>query len=123
MIEKGLKSVLVIEDEPIILLSLTQFLEGENYSVLAAENGLVALEQLKKHGTPHLILLDLIMPIMNGSQFASKFHEHYGLSTPIVVMSAAGDCAQRAVVDHAVAWISKPFDLNDLLKIVRKYTS
>src|SRR5690349_14205225 len=67
------KTILIVEDEDSISMTLSIFLEGEGYQTLLAENGLVALELIQKHGLPDLILLDMKMPIMNGWQFAVEF--------------------------------------------------
>ena len=64
--------VLIVEDESDIRYTLQVFLESEGYSVLTAENGSDALALLKNARTPHVILLDMKMPVMNGWQFGSQ---------------------------------------------------
>jgi len=76
---------------------------------------------LDTSGMPHLILLDMKMPIMNGWQFAIEYLDKHDHESPIVVMTAAADAEQRANDIHAIGWIAKPFDLDMLLGKVKKY--
>lgn len=115
------KAILVVEDDPNISFAIGLLLEDEGYSVYRAENGSAALDQLKQHGTPQLILLDMIMPVMDGWQFAKEFAKLYDSKAPILVMSAAADVEQRAKDIGASGWIGKPFTLDDLLKQIRKH--
>ncbi|MGZ3710740.1 MAG: response regulator [Bdellovibrionota bacterium] len=115
------KKIIIVEDDEDISAMLKSFLEGEGYEAETAENGQKALELIGKRGLPHLILLDMKMPIMNGWQFADKFRVQHDHLTPIVVMTAAGDAEQRARDIDASGWIGKPFGLEDLLSTIRKY--
>jgi DNA-binding response OmpR family regulator len=115
------KTILVVEDDQDISFTIKVFLETEGYTVLLAENGQAALDLIKKYGMPHLILLDMKMPIMNGWQFALEFINKHDHKTSIVVMTAAEDAEQRAKDISAIGWIGKPFALDDLLEKVRKY--
>lgn len=111
---------MVIEDEQEIRYTLKDFLEFEGYQVLAAENGFEAMEQLKTSPAPHLILLDMKMPIMNGWQFAGEYLNKYDHTSPIVVITAAADAEQRAKDINAEGWISKPFNLDSLLTKIKQ---
>ena len=115
------KSILIIEDDPDILLALKTFLEVEGYAVRTAENGFEALKLLNDGEMPNLILLDMKMPVMNGWQFAIEFLAKHDHLSPIVVMTAAADAKQRAKDIDAIGWVSKPFELDELMKVVRKY--
>ena len=115
------KTILIVEDDEAIVFALTAFLEDEGYNVLSAENGFVALELIRKHGAPHLILLDMQMPIMNGWQFALEFMDKFDHMSPIVVMTAAVEAEKRAKSISAIGWIGKPFKLDDLLPLIRKF--
>ena len=114
------KTIMVIEDENDIRSSLKEILELEGYDVLTAENGQDALNVLKQSTKPNLILLDMKMPVMNGWEFAENFRKTYDSSSPIVVVTAAADSEQRAKDINATGWISKPFELNDLLKKIKE---
>ncbi len=116
-----LKTILIIEDDQDILFSLHILLEGEGYAVQTAENGAIALDFLKTHDIPDLILLDMQMPVMSGWDFAAEFATKYDHLCPIVVMTAAANAEKRARDINAVEWIEKPFDLNKLLTIIEKY--
>ena len=115
------KIILIVEDDLEIQTSLKTFLESENYEVYTADNGFKALELITKIGMPHLILLDMKMPVMDGWQFALEFinkHDHF---SPIVVMTAAADAEKRAKDISAIGWVGKPFDLDYLLETIKKY--
>ena len=115
------KTIFVIEDDPGISFVLSELLEGEGFEVQVAENGVVALELLQKHGVPSLILLDMIMPKMNGWEFAKEFTEKYDHLCPIIVMTAAADAKQRAKDINAVDLIEKPFDFDQFLATIKKH--
>lgn len=116
-----MKTILIVEDEKDILTSLRDFLLTENYNVLTAENGLVALNILKDAGAPNLILLDMKMPVMDGWTFAAEFEKAYDKTSPIVVLTAAANAKERASDINASGWIEKPFDLDVLLEKIKKY--
>ena len=115
------KTIFIIEDDPGISFVLSELLEGEGFKVQVAENGVVALELLQKHGVPSLILLDMIMPKMNGWEFAKEFTEKYDHLCPIIVMTAAADAKQRAKDINAVDLIEKPFDFDQFLATIKKH--
>lgn len=115
------KTILIVEDEKDILFTLKEFLESENYNVLVAENGSEAMKLLKNSGIPDLILLDMKMPVMNGWEFAIEFLDKHDHQSPIVVITAAADAEKRAKDISAVGWVEKPFDLDVLLRTIKKY--
>jgi len=115
------KTILVVEDDNDILFVTKAFLEGQDYQVLTAENGADALQLIQQHGAPHLILLDMKMPIMDGWQFAGEFLDKYDHLSPIVVMTAAGNAEQRAIDIGAKGWVGKPFDLDILLSKIKQF--
>lgn len=121
MTPSDIKTIIAVEDDEDILFTLKIFLESEGYTVLIAENGLIALDLIKKHGIPNVILLDMKMPVMNGWQFASEFIHRHDHKTPIIVMTAAANAEQRAKDVSAVGWVGKPFSLDDLLTKIKKY--
>lgn len=120
--ENPKKTILIVDDEREILITLKEFLEVEGYRVLVAENGFDALKILDQGEIPNLILLDMKMPIMNGWAFAIEFLNRHDHLSPIVVITAAGDAEQRARDIGAIGWVEKPFDLNQLLKKIEKYS-
>jgi CheY-like chemotaxis protein len=116
-------TVLVVDDDPGIRDLLTELLEDEGYQVVSAANGLEAINHLQR-GTkrPCVILLDLMMPVMNGWQFRNTQQQDPGLATiPVVVLSARNDIQQQASLINAAAHIMKPINLISLLDTVNRY--
>lgn len=114
-------TILVIEDDLFMLDAIRIILESEGYHVIQAENGKKALDILKQDLKPDLILLDMIMPVMNGWDFASAYKQTYENRCPIVVITGASDVAQRAKDIGADAWLSKPYEIEDIIQMVHKF--
>ncbi len=115
-------NVLVVEDDPELLLSLSELLEAEGYCVTCARHGLEALGRLRGGSRPSVILLDLMMPIMNGWQFRYEQRQDSDLAKiPVVVISAKSDSQQHALWLEADGYLSKPIDLNALLDTLSHY--
>jgi two-component system, chemotaxis family, chemotaxis protein CheY len=109
--------VLVVDDDPDILEALAEILEAEGFVVRRARNGKEALEQLEPD-FPKLILLDLMMPVMDGWEFSQRMRERK-ISVPVIVLSADRNVGTKARDIGAVGHLAKPFELNDLLQMVR----
>ncbi len=112
--------VLVVDDDPDILEAICDILEVEDYRVAKARNGLEALEKVDAE-RPDAILLDLMMPVMDGVTFAQALRERPEGDVPIVVISADGN-PQRAASVGARAYLAKPFDIDTLLAHVGAIT-
>ncbi len=112
-------AILVVDDDPAILMTVADILEFEGYSVQTASNGAEALAVLDDV-RPRLILLDMRMPVLDGWSFSLILKER-GFSSPVVVMTAAQDAGRWAREIDAAAYLSKPFDLNDLLSTVERF--
>ena|SRR6185436_11468343 len=111
--------ILVVEDDFDIRDALTQILEEEGYTVRSAANGREALDTVGNGTIPSLILLDLMMPVMNGWQFrAEQLKDARLASVPVLVISA--DPHLRAKIDAMgdVGFLKKPIHLDDLLSAV-----
>jgi CheY-like chemotaxis protein len=113
-------SILAVDDDEAILEVVKMVLEDEGYRVLFAKDGAEALEVLKT-SLPELILLDMRMPVMNGWQFADAYHKGPGPHAPIVVVTAAQDAPQAASDLRARDYLSKPFDVDRLVEVVRRH--
>lgn len=113
--------ILVVDDDETIAAIIETFLSEEGYSVVVARNGKEALEWAEA-SLPSIILLDMKMPVMDGWAFAAAYRQQPEPHAPIVVMTAAHDSRQRAREIAADGFIPKPFDLDDLLTLVRRYT-
>lgn len=110
--------ILVVDDDKGLQLLFRRCLQLKGYQVQVAGNGEEALVAIASE-KPDLILLDLMMPVMDGIQFARTFHERYGYAdTPIIVVSAADDAKRHAEEIEADAMISKPFGIHELLDLV-----
>ena len=116
-------SILVVEDNADLCLNLALFLSDLDYPTVMAGNGREALVQLRSAPLPCLILLDLIMPVMNGWVFrAEQRQDPHLAAVPVIVMSGAVDnLAQESVALDAVAFLSKPIDINELVQLVARY--
>lgn len=109
--------VLVIDDEPLVRETVGRVLTAEGYTVELAHNGQDAIARLHA-GRPDAILLDLMMPGMNGRQFLTTLRSDLGLELPVVVMTAVHGLGPRAMALGATDVIEKPFDLEKLLNKV-----
>ena len=114
-------TVLVVDDDPDILEALSEILEAEGFSIRRARNGREALERLTPE-PPQLILLDLMMPVMDGWEFAQRMRQRPPeiARIPIIVLSADRNVGSKAADLGAVGHLAKPFELNDLLELVRR---
>jgi urea transport system substrate-binding protein len=111
--------ILVIDDDPDVLSTVVDILEFEGYPVERATNGAEGLKVLERT-RPRLVLLDMRMPVLNGWDFARILKER-GIQLPILVMTAAQDARRWAQEIGAQGYISKPFDLPDLLAAVERF--
>ena len=117
-------TVLVVEDDPELLLSLSEVIESEGYCVACARHGLEALGRLRGGIRPAVILLDLMMPIMNGWQFRYEQRQDSDLAKiPIVVVSAKSDSQAHAAWLEADGYLSKPIDVGLLFGMLARYCS
>ena len=112
--------ILVVEDNEDVREMMAVTLELEGHRVRTAVNGRDALEKLRTEEKPSLILLDLMMPVMDGWQFRSVIAEDPQLKdVPVVVVSAAtGELATKAPAD---AYVPKPIDMDELLTVVCEF--
>ena len=81
-------TILVVEDDGATREAIMNFLEGEGHRAIGAENGRRAMEIIEESGPPNLILLDLMMPVMDGWQFlAERRRAEGGKDVPIILLS------------------------------------
>jgi CheY-like chemotaxis protein len=112
-------TILVVDDDPSILSTVADILEFEGYKVEVATNGAEGLRVLERV-QPKLVLLDMRMPVLDGWDFARTLRER-GIALPILVMTAAQDARRWAQEIGAVGYVSKPFELLDLLTAVASF--
>ena len=110
--------VLVVEDEEIARDALCSLLELEGYTTARVQNGQEALDYLRSNPPPFLILLDLLMPVMDGWRFMTEQSRDQSIAgVPILIMTAAS--AQRRIGPHHV--LQKPLDPTRLIAMVAQY--
>lgn len=113
-------TVLIVDDDASILEMVSEVLVSEGYKTLGARDGKEALAVLEK-ARPQLILLDMRMPVMDGWAFASALRERGQQAPPVIVMTAAEDARRWAAEISAQGYLAKPFDLDDLLAVVKRF--
>jgi CheY-like chemotaxis protein len=111
--------VLVVDDDPGIRGFIVMTLRAEGYSVAVGANGKQGLERLAEQ-QPDVILLDLSMPVMNGWEFQQQVRR-MNLHIPIVFMTAGYSARAEAERCGAEGYLSKPFEVEDLIDIVGRF--
>jgi CheY-like chemotaxis protein len=112
--------VLIVEDDADLREMMAQLLTLEGYHIATVANGREALEYLQNEDTPALILLDLMMPIMDGWEFRRQQQAIPAVAgVPVVILSALDPV--RAADVNAAAFLKKPLDFDRLLQLVRSY--
>lgn len=118
------KRILVIEDDASIRELLVELLESEGYVVAAAINGLDGLRQLQVDVAPDLILIDLMMPVMDGYSFRTEqLKNPLWAKIPTVVMSAEANAKEKMKNFNITAFLSKPVELETILRTVSLHCS
>ena len=112
--------ILIVDDDEAIREFVAMALQDEGYSVALSGDGASALEFLAQ-SRPSLIILDMRMPIVDGWMFLQAYQDFPEPRAPVIAVSANHRAVAGATGD-VVNFIAKPFDLNDLLELVEKYT-
>jgi CheY-like chemotaxis protein len=117
------RDILVVDDDADLRETLQLLLDDSGYGVIAVANGQAALDHLRAGAQPSLILLDLMMPDMNGWQFLERARADSILDAiPVVIMTA-----RRKSVDLLPApsreVLHKPFDTSKLLSMIARYAT
>lgn len=118
-----MQTILVVEDDAEIRELLAEMLVDAGYAVAEAANGQEALDYLRRgDGAPSLILLDLMMPVMDGWRFREEQSQDPSLAEiPVVVVSADGNVPQKASALGAAGYIQKPVEIDLLLQAVEEH--
>jgi CheY-like chemotaxis protein len=112
--------VLIVEDDADLREMMAQLLTLEGFRAETVANGRDALEYLRRGDRPEVILLDLMMPVMDGWEFRRRQRADPAVAdVPVVVLSALD--ATRAVDLQEAAFLKKPLDFDRLLQLVRRY--
>ena len=112
--------ILLVEDDADLAEVVALVLEQAGFHVAMASNGVEALQRVDDH-MPSLILLDMLMPVMDGWQFAREFRSRHGSATPIVVLTAAEHACERANEIAADAVLQKPFEMDRLVQMASRF--
>jgi two-component system chemotaxis response regulator CheY len=110
------RPILVVDDDPTILATVSEALDLEGFPVVTAANGAEALVELER-SRPSLVLLDMRMPVLDGWGFMRVIRER-GLNLTVVVMTAAADARRWATEVGAQGVLAKPFELDELVSAV-----
>jgi two-component system, OmpR family, alkaline phosphatase synthesis response regulator PhoP len=115
-------SVLVVDDEPQVVWMLQFSLEAQGFQTFAARDGRTALDELRQH-RPQLMLLDIMMPVMDGWSVLQEIRDlPEGERPRVVVVSARASLRDRAKAAElgAEAFVAKPFNVDDLLGVLNR---
>lgn len=122
MLERKGRKILAVDDTADNLLLLQVFLEAEGFEVEVAENGSTALNRLE-HSLPDLVLLDVMMPGMNGLEVTQEIRSN-NRTLPILLISAHDKMQVQPGLDAgANGYIQKPIDFNQLLSRIEALTA
>jgi len=118
------KVILIVDDSPTLRASLSFCLKNAGYNVIEAINGIDGLEKIKeKGGAISLIILDIIMPKMDGITFLKEVRKTLFRFIPVLILSTVLDERKRreARLAGAAGWLTKPFKPEQLLWVVKKF--
>ncbi len=115
------KKILVVDDEPDILLFLQVILEEEGYSVVTTDKG-EYLEKLNNGSLPHLVLLDVLLSGKDGREIVKHLKSQAKTKhIPVIMFSAHPSTEETALKAGADAFIAKPFDIDVLLRKIESF--
>ena len=117
------KRILIIDDDPVITLMLKSNLEKSGYQVVTAADGLAGLAKyLSKN--PDLIILDILMPKMDGYTFVQEFKKIGSVhTTPIIVLTSVEDMQDVFAIEGINDYVVKPFNTENFMKKIGKHLS
>jgi DNA-binding response OmpR family regulator len=117
--------ILIVDDDPGIRMLLSKFLEREGFEIILAQDGLEGVELAKEHH-PDLIMLDVVMPRMDGLTAARliKFYKPLS-SVPVIFLTAKDADKEIKLAEKARAdvYITKPFDVRQIVQVIRDILS
>lgn len=117
------KKILIVDDEYDVITIVQARLEGAGFEVVTAFDGLGAIDSAQMD-KPDLILLDLMMPVMDGYETAKKLKENPDTTDiPIIIFTAAEKSKLREMPDFNLNYISKPFDFDHMVDMINKLTA
>jgi CheY-like chemotaxis protein len=122
-VEVGRKKILIVDDEPAILIVSRRRLEANGYEVITAESGKEGIEKAVTC-EPDLVLLDIIMPGLDGYEVCRRLKSSEKTrEIPVIIFTASSpqdDSGEKAIEFGAVGYLTKPFESDDLLSIIER---
>jgi CheY-like chemotaxis protein len=112
-------TILLIDDDEHVVEALGELLVTKGYRVAIARDGHQALDYLRTNRVPSLILLDLMMPRMDGWEFLAQRARLEHLSSIPIVITSAAETNERM---NVAAIVRKPWNIEDLLKVIKEHT-
>lgn len=117
------KRILVVDDDLAILEAVQLILEDYGYDVVTRDRGITILQDIRKY-RPDLLLLDLWLPAVDGNQITKKLKTNRKTQNlPIILFSASNEVEPIAKAAGADAFLAKPFNIDDLIWLIEKYTT
>ncbi|MED4266940.1 response regulator [Priestia megaterium] len=115
------EKILIVDDQYGIRILLTEVLQKEGYTTFQAANGFQAID-ITKEQAPNLVLLDMKIPGMDGIEILKRLKQH-DETIKVIIMTAYGelDMIQEAKDLGALTHFAKPFDIDEIRKVVREY--
>jgi CheY-like chemotaxis protein len=114
-------AVLVVDDDFDLRETLSELLEDNGYPTACVSDGLEALEYLKTHPAPRLILLDWMMPRCSGEELCAKLGDDPALrKIPVAVLSADVDIGRKVAFDQVVTILQKPISIRSVLEMLER---
>ena len=113
---------MIVDDEKDILFSVEQVLKTCNYEIISIDSGEKCLDYLKRGDIPDLIILDIMMPVLSGWEVQRRLERNFEWKNiPIIFLTArTTEAAKEMCIRLGEDYITKPFDVEDLKKRVKK---
>jgi CheY-like chemotaxis protein len=116
------RTILVVDDDHNVREMLCTVLSAEGFHAVEASDGLDALQHLRRSGPPALILVDLMMPRMNGEGLIGAIHRDRSLGRiPIVIISGQQQLGDPGLLQRVDACLNKPIELDELLALAHRF--
>ena len=117
-----MKKILIVDDDAINRKLLTTVLKNKGYEVIEANNGVEAISAIENHGNINLVLLDVLMPVMNGLEFLQNIRSKPEfMNIPIIVLTTDDTKKSEAINLGANDFLTKPINPTILLEKVEEY--
>lgn len=116
------KSILVADDDRLLVKALEQSLSSMGYTIHTATNGSEAIDRITDHNID-LIICDIMMPQISGISFISAVKNTYKSNTPVIVISSlpSGRQLTESLADDRIVFLHKPFTFEELAEMTRKF--